>query len=310
MSETARPSRKEFLLALAGGALLPQMATAQPARGKLLIVTAHPDDEYAFAAVVYRLVRECGWSADQIVITNGESGYRYATLAETFYGVSLAETSEGRANLAEIRQQEARNAGKILGIRQHYFLDQRDLGFDTDAASADSSNWDRPYLRTFLSERLSHEKYDVIFTLLPTAQTHGHHRAATLLALEAVSNGSGERPLIFGAEPRGRDEAALTFSGLPDEPLTRTLRATPALVFDRETAFGYRESLNYQIVANWLIAEHKSQGLFQKDYGQHRFEQFWLFAASGEAGPEHLSQLQTVLDPASQQTVARKGTGK
>jgi len=89
MSETPQPSRKEFLLALAGGALLSQVATAQPARGKLLIVTAHPDDEYAFAAVVYRLVRECGWSADQIVITNGESGYRYATLAETFYGVSL-----------------------------------------------------------------------------------------------------------------------------------------------------------------------------------------------------------------------------
>jgi hypothetical protein len=121
---------------------------------------------------------------------------------------------------------------------------------------------------------------------------------------------SGERPLIFGAEPGGRDEVDLTFSGLPDEPLTRTLRATPALVFDRETAFGYRESLNYQIVANWLIAEHKSQGLFQKDYGQHRFEQFWLFAASGETAFERLSQLQTVLDPANQQTLARKGISK
>jgi len=78
----------------------------------------------------------------------------------------------------------------------------------------------------------------------------------------------------------------------------------------RETAFGYRESLNYQIVANWLIAEHKSQGLFQKDFGQHRFEQFWLFAASGETAVQHLSQLQTVLDGASQQTFARKGTSK
>src|ERR1017187_3999875 len=179
---------------------------------------------------------------------------------------------------------------------------KNDLGFDANAASADSSNWDRPYLRTFLSEKLSHEEYDVVFTLLPTAQTHGHHRAAALLALEAVSHVSGERPLIFGAEPRGRDEVALTFSGLPDEPLTRTLPATPALVFDRETAFGYRESLNYQIVANWLIAEHKSQGLFQKDYGQHRFEQFWLFAASGDTAFQHLSRLQTVLDPGSQQT--------
>jgi hypothetical protein len=51
------PSRKEFLLALAGGALLPQAATAQPGRGKLLIVTAHPDDEYAFAAATHPLRR-------------------------------------------------------------------------------------------------------------------------------------------------------------------------------------------------------------------------------------------------------------
>jgi LmbE family N-acetylglucosaminyl deacetylase len=292
MSDTPQPSRKEFLLALAGGAVVTQLATAQAARGKLLIVTAHPDDEYVFAAATYRLVRECGWTADQIVITNGEAGYRYATLAETFYGVSLADTGEGRARLSEIRKREARNAGRILGIRQHHFLDQRDLGFDTNAASAESNNWDRPYLREFLAERLSRESYDCVFTLLPTAQTHGHHRAATLLALEAVAHLAGDRPLIFGAEPRAQNEPALAFSGLPDEPLTRTLRAAPALVFDREAAFGYRDSLNYQIVANWLIAEHKSQGLFQKDYDKHRFEQFWLFAASGETAFQRLSQLQ------------------
>ncbi|MEI9973697.1 MAG: PIG-L family deacetylase [Ignavibacteriota bacterium] len=131
MSDAPLHTRKEFLLALAGGALLPHILEAQPTPGKLLIVTAHPDDEYAFAAVTYRLVRECGWTADQIVITNGESGYRYAALAETFYGVSLAGSGEGRARLAEIRKQEARNAGKILGIRHYFFLDQQDLGFDT-----------------------------------------------------------------------------------------------------------------------------------------------------------------------------------
>src|ERR1035438_5694921 len=155
MNNALLPTRKDFLLAMAGAALLPQVLPAQIGPGKLLIVVAHPDDEYAFAATAYRLVRECGWTADQVVITNGESGYRYAALAETFYGVSLADTSEGRANLAMIRKQEARNAGKILGIRQHYFLDQRDLGFDTNAASAGSNNWDRPYLRTFLSEKLN-----------------------------------------------------------------------------------------------------------------------------------------------------------
>jgi LmbE family N-acetylglucosaminyl deacetylase len=310
MTEAALPTRKEFLLALTASALLPQFAGAQTGHGKLLTVAAHPDDEYAFAAATYRLVRECGWTADQVVITNGESGYRYSALAEAFYGVPLAGTGEGRAKLSEIRKQEARNAGKILGIRQHYFLDQRDLGFDTDAASAASANWDRPYLRTLLSGLLEREKYDVVFTLLPTAQTHGHHRAATLLALAAVSHLAGERPLVFGAEPRGDKEAILSFPGLPDEPLTQTSVPTPALVFDRESAFGYRDALNYQIVANWLIAEHKTQGLFQKDYGQHRFEQFWLFAVSGESALQHLPQLQTMFNPSNPQSLAQKGTRK
>jgi LmbE family N-acetylglucosaminyl deacetylase len=292
MSEQRLPTRKEFLQAVAGSTVLAQNLAAQQPRGKLLIVAAHPDDEYAFAAATYRLVRESGWLADQVVITNGESGYRYSALAETYYGVSLGPTPEGRAHLAEIRKKEARGAGQVLGIRNHYFLEQRDLGFDRDAASAQSGNWDRPYIAKFLAGLLSKEKYDAIFTLLPAPQTHGHHREAALLALEAVSHLAVERPLIFGVEAHDRGENALQFSGLPAEPITRTMAATPVLVFDRATSLGYRDSLNYRIVVNWLIAEHKSQGLFQNDFGKDQFEQFWLFEASGENSQDRLSDFQ------------------
>jgi LmbE family N-acetylglucosaminyl deacetylase len=298
------PTRKDFLLTLAAGALLPQAEAAPAERGKLLIVAAHPDDEYAFAAATWRLVRECGWTADQVVITDGESGYRYASLAETFYGVALNGPA-GRARLAEIRKQEVRNAGRILGIRHHYFLDQRDLGFDTDAASAGTGNWDRARLRAFLAGLLQRERYDAVFTLLPTAQTHGHHRAATLLTLEAVSHLSAERPLVFGAEPRAKEQPPDTFfRGLASEPLTRTRFDAPALLFDRESAFGYRDAMTYQIVANWLIAEHKSQGLFQMDSNRHRYEEFWLFTVSGEDPYHRLSEMQSQLQPARLQTAA------
>ena len=299
------PTRKDFLLAMAGGALMAQNAAAQPAHGKLLIVAAHPDDEYAFAAATYRLVREAGWVADQVVITNGEAGYRYSALAEAFYGVPLTPTAEGRARLAEIRKKETANAGKILGIRHHYFLDQKDLGFDTDASTADSSNWDRPYLRKFLADLLNREQYDAVFTLLPTASTHGHHRAATLLALEAVDHVAGVRPIVFGVDAGGKDEAPLTFAGLPGEPLTRTVSEAPALVIDRDVSFGYRDALSYRIVVDWLIAEHKTQGLFQSDYDQHRFERFWLFAASGGEAPQRLAGFE-----AQFQTPPQKGTSK
>ncbi len=302
------PTRKVFLKALAGVALLPELLKTQTTGGKLLIVAAHPDDEYACAAATYRLVRECEWTADEVVITNGESGYRYAALAEAYYGVSLAPNAEGRAKLAEIRKQEAMRAGKILGIRRHYFLDQRDLGFDRDPASAGSGNWDRSYLRGFFSDLLARERYDAVFALLPTAETHGHHRAATLLALEAVSGLSEARPLILGAEPRGTDEPARQFSGLPAEPLTRTPTAAPSLVFDRNLSFGYRRLLNYQIPVNWLIAEHKSQGLFQTDFSQHRFEEFWLFEVSGDEATANLSSLQASFS--GQRTFARKGNSK
>ena len=85
------------------------------------------------------MVRELGWTADQVIVTGGESGYRYSALAEVYYGTGLTQEGEGRARLAAIRKQEVLSAGKILGIRQHYFLDQKDVGFDTDAATASSA---------------------------------------------------------------------------------------------------------------------------------------------------------------------------
>jgi LmbE family N-acetylglucosaminyl deacetylase len=307
-SDGPLPTRKEFLLAVAGvGASLAVPPMRAEASRKLLIVAAHPDDEYSFAATVYRLVRESGWAADQVVITDGEAGYRYSALAEAYYGVALARESDGRAHLPAIRQQEAIRAGQVLGIRRHYFLDQKDLGFDTDAAAADSGNWDRKRVLSVLSDCLTRERYDAVFTLLPTAGTHGHHRAATLLALEAVSHlAEDDRPLVFGVEPHSRqDAAAVHFAGLAGEPLTATASAEPVFTFDRATPFGLLNALNYQIVVNWVIAEHKSQGLFQMVSGAHELEQFWLFAISGKDGQERIRRLRTELSPGLETTAAR-----
>ena len=282
-SDGAFPSRKDFLRVMAAAALAPVEVGAEPVAHKALAVVAHPDDEYAFAGTLYRLIHEQGWAADQVVITNGEAGYRYSTLAETYYGVPLTAEADGRARLPAIRKEEARRAGKVVGIRRHYFLDQKDLGFATDAATADASNWDQPALLAFLADLLDRERYDVVFTLLPTEQTHGHHRAATLLALEAVSRlPSSRRPLVLGADAQDKTEAPVRFAGLRDNPLSATVSPDPVLVFDRTQRFGYHNALNYQIVVNWVIAEHKSQGLFQMDAGRHELEDFWLFQGGAE----------------------------
>ena len=259
-------TRKEFLFALAAPVLLPDTLPARTGGGKLLIVVAHPDDEYAFAATTYRLIRELGWTADQVVITDGVAGYRYSALAGAVYGKALSGERDAHTNLPAIRKEETIRAGRILGIEHHYFLDQKDLGFASDASKADASNWDRARVLGFLSGLLTREKYDAVFTLLPTAETHGHHRAATAAALEAVAGlPKAERPLVFGVEARSRGDAPLRFN-----------ETAPAVAFDRTEQFGYHDSLNYQIVVNWVIAEHKSQGLFQMDCGKHELEEFWV----------------------------------
>lgn len=278
-------TRKEFLGALAAPVVLPALRAADRATGRLLIVVAHPDDEYACAATTYRLVRELGWTADQIVITNGEGGYRYATLAETVYGKALAPERDGRANLAAIRREESLRAGKILGIEHHRFLDQRDLGFATDPAAADASYWDRERVVKEIRGALVEGDYDLVVVLLPTADTHTHHREAAALTMEAAAAlPEGQRPLILGTAPAARAAEPARFEG-----------HGPALEVDRAAAFGYRDSLNYHIVVNWVIAEYKSQGLFQKDSGKHDLERFWALGRAGAQAARTLADLQTRL---------------
>lgn len=283
-----RSSRRRllFMLPFAGLAASAAVDTAISANHsagpssppKVLLVVAHPDDEYYVAATVYRIASELGGTVDQVVITNGEAGFHYAQLAEKFYGVSLTDESDGRANLPAIRKEETRRAGRILGIRNHYFLDEQDNRFGLDPDEALSQVWNRGRIVEFLTTRLQAESYDFVFVILPREDTHGHHKAAAVLALDAVARLAPElRPVVLGAEPAHSVEAVAEFRGLRSFPSTTTLSAAPAFSFDRTKSFGYGAALRYNIVVNWVIAEHKSQGMFQNDCGRHDLERFWQF---------------------------------
>ena len=171
-------TRKWFLLGLAG--LAGSAAEVEPAPSdqiRVLLVVAHPDDEYAFAATTYRLTKELGAVVDQVVITNGEAGFRYSQLAESYYGVALTHEEVGRSRLPEIRKRETLAAGRILGIREHYFLDQKDARYTLDATEA-ARIWDTPAVTEFLTRLMKRGRYQYVFVLLPTVGTHGHHREA------------------------------------------------------------------------------------------------------------------------------------
>jgi hypothetical protein len=85
-------TRRKLLTALTGAGALPNTLPSQERQQKALLVVAHPDDEYAFAATAYRFVRELGGVAGQVVITNGEGGYRYSALAESTVSHSRRKT--------------------------------------------------------------------------------------------------------------------------------------------------------------------------------------------------------------------------
>jgi N-acetylglucosamine malate deacetylase 2 len=245
---------------------------------KLLLVVAHPDDEYYFAATVYRIAQELNGIVDQVIITNGEGGYRYSSLAEKIYGVTLTDEATGRSRLPEIRRKEALAAGRILGVRRHYFLNERDARFTLEAGEALGDVWNCGAVRDKLRTLLREERYDFVFTLLPRESTHGHHQAATLLALEIAGELDEEaRPVVLGAEP-GRAHAAEPFAGLAGFASSRPEAEAPEFTFDRRQSFGYQNALRYDIVVQWVIAEHKSQGMFQNDVGKHDVEHFWRFA--------------------------------
>ncbi len=101
-----------------------------------------------------------------------------------------------------------------------------------------------------------------------------------MLALKAVQQlPPGERPGVVGA--KAAPSQAGTYQPLSSFPITATISPSPQFHFDRDVHFGFRNSLTYEIVVDWVIAEHKSQGLFQTKSGQDRFENFWVFVQPG-----------------------------
>jgi LmbE family N-acetylglucosaminyl deacetylase len=264
----------------------PREAARKPVR--VLLVVAHPDDEYEVAGTVYRISKELSGTVHQVIITDGEAGYRYSSLATPYYGVDLTNEAIGRARLPGIRKEEARRAGRILGIQRQWFLNEKDDRFTLDAAESLHDSWHEERILHLLQQRLTKGHYDFVFVLLPSEQTHGEHKAASILALEAVEQlPAGQRPIVLGAQAGEGDPAP--YKSLSGYPLTATDSLNPQFQFDRDTRFGYQKSLSYQIVVDWVIAEHKSQGLFQTRCQQDRFENFWLFSlnrnsAAGEAG--------------------------
>ncbi|RKR81409.1 LmbE family N-acetylglucosaminyl deacetylase [Mucilaginibacter gracilis] len=267
-------------------------AQTQTTLPHVLVVMAHPDDESVFSVALYKIAKEHHGIVDILTVTNGEAGYKYSTLAENFYGVELTNEKTGRANLPRIRKREVMNAGNILGVSQYYFLDQLDSHYGINEREPLDTSWDVSMVKTRIKQLLIKNKYDFVFTLLPEPGTHAGHKAATLLALDVISElPEGGRPVVLGGITHNKVDSVFKFSHYANYRNTQTVGDTSMFAVNRLAAFSYKNRVNYKVIVNWEIAEHKSQGVMQMAMNDGDYEQFWYFAISGKAGIEKAAKL-------------------
>lgn len=268
-----------IIFAFTTSTLMAHPAAAKSAGPRVLVVDAHPDDETAYAAAIYKIVHDLHGTVDLVVITNGEAGYKYSTLANEYYHLNLTDEKVGRKYLPGIRHKELVNAGKILGLHHIYFFNQRDNRYTLDPHEVLDSNWNVPQVKSELNHILLTGHYDFVFTLLPSDSTHGHHKAATILALNAVQNlpKNIPHPIVLCASGTEKDKPSTPFTVLAGFPITRVSDGAPTYSFDMNQSFGFHHALNYKVIVNWEIAEHKSQGTMQLGMSRGDLEEYYYF---------------------------------
>lgn len=263
--------------------LLLTSVTALAQGPKVLLVTAHPDDETMFPVTVFKITRELKGSADLALLTDASGGYN-GLVASSYFGMNMLDSALGRKNLPRIRKKEMRESGEILGIRNFYFFDQSDDFYNRDEKPyLAGQRWNSLYIETRLDSILTAGQYDYVFCLVPHEGQHAHHKTASLHALRAVQRYRGLRkPLVLGGQSQNKGYA-FRFSQLDGYPETRIAPAAPVFEFDRSYTFGEGNKHSYMIVADWVKAAHKTQS-GDMNQAMHRgdLETFWYFALNGD----------------------------
>lgn len=251
---------------------------------EILLVTAHPDDDALFSATVFKTSHLLDGDVDLAVMTNGEGGYKYSTIGNYLYNLQLDKEEIGREYLPGIRKKEVIAGGEIVGIRNYYFFDQVDDEYSLDVGRPLNA-WDKDWIIERLQTILKSESYDFVFTMMPVEETHAHHKASAVLALRAVEKLEPEnRPLVLSATILRDKSDTTAYTMLAGYPITRINRDIPPFTFDRTRKFGHNDRLDYNIIANWVIAEHKSQGTMQQFMDVGKVEQYWYYGINPEAG--------------------------
>lgn len=244
---------------------------------KILLVTAHPDDDAIFSATVFKTTHLLEGDVDLAVLTNGEGGYTYSTIGNFIYGKQLDKEEVGREYLPGIRKKEVMAGGEVVGIRNYFFFDQVDKEFSLDV-TVPLGTWNVEWINEKFQQIFMQEDYDFVFTMMPVKDTHAHHKASALLTLQAINQlESQKRPVVLSTTFLREKSDSTAYNMLGGYPITKINRDVAPFEFDRTQTFGHNNRLDYNIIANWVIAEHKSQGTMQQFMDVGKVEQYWYY---------------------------------
>jgi LmbE family N-acetylglucosaminyl deacetylase len=261
---------------------------------KVLVVTAHPDDETGFSVTMFKITHELRGIVDMAVMTDGGGGFADSQLGALYYGLNLTDSLVARTHLPMLRKQEILDAGKIMGVRNIYFMEQPDDWYTLDPQPYISGkNWEIPYVERRLDKLLADRDYDFVITMLPHAGQHGHHKTSVILALRAVQRFKGtHKPIIIAGSPMSATSKPIDYTQLEGFPETKINPQSPTFTLNRAFRFKENDKVSYKIVADWVISAYKSQGAIQEN-GIHKtdFEVYRFYDINDPKGISRVKQL-------------------
>jgi LmbE family N-acetylglucosaminyl deacetylase len=290
-----RFTRRRALAGLAGAGFAMGRARADVQDWpRVLVVVPGPGDDCECAVSLYRIVHELGGVVDEAVMSAGDSSAGMSRAAEAYYQVSRSSGDGGLSRLGQIRREEAVHSGRVLGIRRHYFLDL----MDHPASGVEDvlRCWDAESGCRQLATVMEAGDYRFVITLLPAEDSDAMRKATALLVLQAAGRlPARRRPALLAVRAAGLSETPLSFPELRGYPVTRTTNDTPVFTVNRLDALDPKTDLDYTMIANWALAEHKSRGLLQAAHSRDAHEQFWSFDATDMRGLVEVQELFTEL---------------
>ena len=257
----------------------------------MLIVVAHPDDESCFSATVYEITHNIGGSVDQLIITNGEGGYRYSLPAEGYYHEPLTTEAVGLGDVAGHSQEGSARSGHYSGHHDGSLSGRTRRPLHAGYRRGSHTALERAAGAGGSEASSRGREIRLRFHAVPQRGHARRAQSAAITALNAVAELQGDKPVVLACQDASSTSATpLDWTGFHSAQHPYIV-APQRYIVDRNVKFGFNNVMDYQIIANWVIAAQKSQGAFQMGVNDIDKEQFAILDLAAPSAATKADQL-------------------